>query len=154
MVDNTLYRQLIGILLYLTHSRPDISYVVSVAARYMQDPHELHCKETKRILHYVQGTRYYGIHYAVGAQLDLIGFTDSDWEGDGNDGKSTSGFVFMIGFGPICWSNKKQTNLALSLAEENYRGVVNATIQTVWLHGILTEFWICTSPSVDIYCDK
>ena len=78
LVESTLYRQLIGILLYLTHSRPNISYVVSVAARYMQDPHELHWKATKRTLHYVQGTRDYGIHYA-GVQIDLIGFTDSDW---------------------------------------------------------------------------
>ena len=80
MIDNTLYRQLIGSLLYLTHSRPYISYVVSVVSRYMKEPHELHWKETKRILHHVQGTRDYGINYAAGAQLDLIGFTDLDWE--------------------------------------------------------------------------
>jgi len=74
----------------------------------------------------VQGTIDYGIHYAAGAQLDLTGFTDSDWEGDGNDRKSTSGFVFMIGSGPICWSSKKQETLALSSAE--YRGAVNVAI--------------------------
>ena len=120
----------------------------------MQEPHELHWKETKRILHYVQGTIDYGIHYAVGAQLNLIGFTDSYWYGDGNDRKSTSGFVFMIGSGPICWSSKKQAALALSPAEAKYRGAVNAAIQAVWLHGILTEFGIHTSSSVDLYCDN
>ena len=78
LVDNTLYRQLIGSLLYLTHLRPDISYAVSVASRYMQEPHELQLKETKRILHYVQGTIDYRIPYATGAKLNLIGFTDSD----------------------------------------------------------------------------
>ena len=78
LVYNTIFGNLIGSLLYLTHSRPDIYYVVSVATRYMQEPHELHWKEAKCILHYVQGTRYYGIHYGVGAQLDLIGFTHSD----------------------------------------------------------------------------
>ena len=55
----------------------------------------------------MQGTRDYGIHYTVDAQLDLIGFTDSDWDGDGNDIKSTLGFVFMLGSGPICWFSKK-----------------------------------------------
>ena len=106
------------------------------------------------ILYYVQGTIDYGFHYAVGAQLDLAGFTDSDWEGDGNDRKSTLGFVFMIGSRPICWSNKKQAALALSLAEAEYRGAVNASIQAVWLHGILKEFGIETSPIVDIYCEN
>ena len=117
LVDNTLYRQLIGILLYLTHSRLDISYAMSVAAIYMQEPHEMNSKEANRILHYVQGTIGYGIHYVVGAQLDLTGFTDSDWARDGNDRKSTLGFVFMIGSRPICWSNKKQETLALSSVE-------------------------------------
>ena len=66
LVDNTLCRKLIGSLLYLTHSRPYISYVVSVVARYMQEPHEMHWKEAKRILHYVHGTKDYGIHYEAG----------------------------------------------------------------------------------------
>ena len=60
----------------------------------------------------------------------------------------------MLGSGPICWSSKKQVALALSLAEAEYRGAVNATIQVVWLHGILTEFGIHTSPSVDLYRDN
>ena len=60
---------------------------MSVAAIYMQEPHELHWKKAKRILHYVQGTIDYGIHYVAGAQLDLTKFTDSDWAGDENDRK-------------------------------------------------------------------
>ena len=154
MVDSTLYIQLIGSLLYLTHSRPDISYGVSVSSKYMQEPHELHWTATKRILHYVQGTIDYGIHYAARAQLDLTRFTESDWAGDGNDRKSTSGFVFMIGSRPICWSSKKQVALALSSVEAEYQGAVNAAIQEVWLHGILTKFRIQTSPIVDILCDN
>ena len=60
----------------------------------------------------------------------------------------------MIGSRPICWSSKRQVALALSSAEAEYRGAVNAAIQVVWLHGILTEFGIHTFPSVDIYCDS
>ena len=131
LVDNTLYRHLIGSLMYLTHLRPYISYAMSVTSRYMQEPHELHWKETKRILHYVQGTIDYGIHYAARAQLDLIGITDLDWAGYGNYMESTSGFVFMIGYGPIYWSSKKKETIVLSLVEAQYRGVVNAIIQEV-----------------------
>ena len=60
----------------------------------------------------------------------------------------------MLGSGPVCWSNKKKATLALSYAEAEYRGAVNAAIQAIWLHGILTEFEICTSPLMDIYCDN
>ena len=60
----------------------------------------------------------------------------------------------MIGSGPICWSNKKQAALALSSTEAEYRGVVNAINHEVWLHGILTEFRIHTSPTIDLYCDN
>ena len=58
----------------------------------------------------------------------------------------------MPGSRPICWSSKKQASLALSLVEAEYRGNVNAAIEAVWLHGILTEFGICTSPQLDPYC--
>ena len=89
LVDSTLYKTLIDNLVYLTHSRTYLSYVVSVVSRYMQDPHEVHWKETKCILYYFQGTREFGIHYSVGAQVDLIGFTDSNWDGNSIDRKYT-----------------------------------------------------------------
>jgi hypothetical protein len=108
LVDNTLYRQLVGSLLYLTHSRPDLSYAVGAVSRFMQEPHELHWKDAKCILRYVQGTITFGIHYATDSTLYLIGFTDSDWAGDNTDCKSTSGYSLSLGSGPICWSSKKQ----------------------------------------------
>ena len=89
----------------------------------------MHWKEARCILNYVQGTREFGIHYSSSAQLYLISFTVSDWDGDNTDKKSTSEFMFMLGSGPICWSSKKQATLSLSLDEVVYRGDVNATIQ-------------------------
>jgi hypothetical protein len=84
-VDASLYRQLVGSLLYLTHTRPDLSFVVGLVARYMQTPHEIHWKEAKRILRYVRGTIQFGIHYISGGTPLLVGFTNSDWDGDPND---------------------------------------------------------------------
>ena len=95
LVDSTLYKYLIGDLLYLTHSRKYLSYDVSVVSKYMQDLHELHWKETNHILHYVQGTREFGIHYSMSAKIDLIDFTNSNQAGDSTDRKYTSGFVYM-----------------------------------------------------------
>ena len=139
MVNNALYRQLIGCLHYLTHTQPDIYYVVSVDSRYMDQPHEIHWRAAKRILNFVQGIRTHGIFYKAKYDLDLIGFTDSDWAGDNKDQKSTSRYVFMLVEGPISWSRKKQSAIALSSTEAEYRGVVNATTQCLWLQGLLGE---------------
>jgi hypothetical protein len=154
LADCTLYRQLVGSLLYLTHSRPDLSYVVGIVSRYMQEPHEIHWKAAKRILRYVQGTINYGIHYSTACTLDLIGYTDSDWAGDSIDRKSTSGYVLNLGSGPICWSSKKQSSIALSSTEAEYRGVVNATIHTIWLQNFLTELGISFHQPTIIWCDN
>ena len=91
----------------MTHSRPDICYAMNVVSRYMHKYHDLHRKAAKRILQCIQGTKTYGIHYAVDSEIELVGYTYSDWAGDSIDQKSTSGYVFMFGGGPICWSSKK-----------------------------------------------
>jgi hypothetical protein len=78
-VDATLYHQLVGSLLYLTHTRPDLSFVVGLVSRYMQTPHESHWKVAKRILLYVHGIVQFRIHYSSEGTPLLVGFTDSDW---------------------------------------------------------------------------
>ena len=110
-MDCTIYRQLIGNLLYLTHSRPDICYAMNVVSIYMQKPHDLYWKAAKRILQYIQGTRTYGIHYAADFELELVGYTDSDWVGDSIDRKSTSRYVFMFGGGPFAGLEKTRPPL-------------------------------------------
>ena len=116
-MDYTIYRQLIGSLLYLTHSQPDIYYAMNFVSRYMQKPYDIHWKEANRILQYMQGTRTYDIHYAAGFELELVGYTDSDWAGDSINQKYTFGYVFMFGGGPILWSSKKQASISLSSVE-------------------------------------
>jgi hypothetical protein len=142
LVDSTLYRQLVGSLLYLTHSRPDLSYAVGTISRFMQESHELHWKFTKHILRYVQGTITFGIHYVADSTLDIIGFIDSDWAGDSIDCKSTYGYSLSLGSEPIYCSSKKQASISLSSVEVEYKGVVNITIQAMWLQHFLTELGI------------
>jgi hypothetical protein len=78
LVDNTLYKHLVGSFLYLSHCQPDLSYAVGEVSRYMKESHELQWKAAKRMLQYVQGTISYGIHYVAGYKLDLIDVPDSD----------------------------------------------------------------------------
>ena len=111
-------------------------------SRFMEEPHELHWKAAKQILRYVHGTITFRIHYAADSALDLIGFTDSDWDRNSIDHKYTSGYSLSLGSGPICWSSKKQAAIALSLSEAKYRGVGNITVQALWLQHFLTELGI------------
>ena len=83
----------------------------------MDHPHDIHWRESKRIINFVQGTRTHGIHYVAQSSLELVGFTDSDWAGDNNDRKSTYGYVCMLADGPISWSSKNQSSISLSSTE-------------------------------------
>ena len=100
-VDATLYRKLVGSILYLTHSHPDLSFAIGRVSRYMQAPHESHWKVEKRILRYIQGTVQFGIHYSTRGKPLLVGFTDLDWAGDLDDRNYAAGYVFSLGFGPV-----------------------------------------------------
>ena len=153
-VDATLYRQLVGKLLYLTHTRPDLSFVVGLVARFMQNPRESHWKAAKRILRYVRGTVQFGIHYSAKAAPLLVGFTDSDWAGDPDDRKSTAGYVFTLGSGPITWACKKQAAISLSSAEAEYRGAVEASKEALWLRQILSEFGFEQQHPTTLWCDN
>eukprot|EP00253_Pinus_taeda_P006707 PITA_06707 len=153
-VDATLYRQLVGKLLYLTHTRPDLSFVVGLVARFMQNPRESHWKAAKRILRYVRGTVQFGIHYSAKAAPLLVGFTDSDWAGDPDDRKSTAGYVFTLGSRPITWACKKQAATSLSSAEAEYRGAVEASKEALWLRQILSEFGFEQQHPTTLWCDN
>jgi hypothetical protein len=116
-VDATMHHQLVGSLLYLTHTCPDLSFVVGLVAQYMQKPHESHWKQAKRILFYVHGIVKFGIHYSSGGTPLLVGFNDLVWPDDTGDRKYTAGYVFILGSRPLTWACKKQQAIALSSAE-------------------------------------
>ena len=89
---------------------------------------------------FVQGTRTHDrIFYAAKYDLELVGFAENDWASDNKDRNYTSGYVLIFAYGPISWSSKKKSSIALSSTEAEYRGVVNAATQCLWLQGILGE---------------
>ncbi|XP_034681024.1 secreted RxLR effector protein 161-like [Vitis riparia] len=138
-VDDTLYKQIVGSLMYLTTTRPDIMHAVSVISRYMECPIEIHLLATKRIFRYLQGTKEFGLFYNNGEKSDLFGFTDSDYAGDLDDRKSTFEYVFMMGIGAISWSSKKQPIVTLSFTEAEFVVATACACQAIWLKKILKE---------------
>eukprot|EP00253_Pinus_taeda_P033067 PITA_33067 len=150
----TLYHQLVGKLLYLTHTHPDLSFDVGLIAQFMQNPHESHWKVAKRILRYVRGTIQFGIHYSAEASPLLVGFTDFDWATDPNDRKSTAGYIFTLRSRAITWAYKKQSTIYLSSAEKEYLGIVEASKEALWLRQILLEFGFQQQHLTTLWCDN
>ena len=118
--DVTLYRSMIGCLLYLTASRPDIAFSVGVCSRFQSNPKISHLNVVKRIIKYVGGTCDYGLFYSKKSNLSLIGFFYSNWAGNADDRKSTTGGCFYVEANLVTWISKKQNYVSLSNAEAEY----------------------------------
>ena len=119
-VDQKLYRGIIGSLLYLTASRPDIMFSVCTCARFQFKPKESHLAATKRILRYLTGTLNVGIWYSKGTSLDLVAYSNSYFAKYKLDRKSISGVCHFIENNLISWFSKKQNSIALSTIEAEY----------------------------------
>ncbi|RVW19280.1 Retrovirus-related Pol polyprotein from transposon RE1 [Vitis vinifera] len=119
-IDSTMYRGMIGSLLYLTASRPDIMYSVCLCARFQSCPKESHLSDVKRILRYLKGTMNIGLWYLKGDNFELIGFSDADFAGCRVERKSTSGTCHFLGHSFVSWHSKKQNSVALSTVEAEY----------------------------------
>ncbi|XP_028763329.1 uncharacterized protein LOC114721636 [Neltuma alba] len=111
------FRQLVGSLIYLTITRPEISYSVGIVSQFIQNPRAPHLEAAKWILRYTKGTLSYGLLYKKQVKFTLSGFTDADWAGDKNDRHSTSGHCFTVGSAVVSWCNKKQDIVALPSTE-------------------------------------
>ncbi|KAI5334569.1 hypothetical protein L3X38_024702 [Prunus dulcis] len=130
--DEENYRKLVGSLLYLTATRPDVMYAASLLARYMHGPSNKHYGTAKRVVRCVKGTLDYGLMYEKGKKAVLMGYCDSDWGGSIEDSKSTSGYGFSFGSGVFSWASVKQNCVALSTAEAEYVSASEATTQAIW----------------------
>ncbi|MCI04240.1 copia-type polyprotein, partial [Trifolium medium] len=154
--DATTYKQMIGCLMYLLATRPDMAFSVCLAARYMERPTEIHLAVVKRILRYLKGTLNLGILYKCkkGTELIMQGWSDSDYAGDHDDRKSTSGYVFTMGESAICWSSKKQPIVTLSTTEAEFVSATSCVCQCLWLKNILDHLLIKQIECTVINCDN
>lgn len=138
-VDPNLYKKLVGCLMYLTTSRPDIMFSISLVSRFMESPMSTHWQAGKRILRYIAGTTNFGILYTSVSDFKLTGYSNSDFASSADDRKSPSGYVFSFGSGSVAWASKKQPIVTLSSAEVEYVAVTAAACQTIWMRRILNE---------------
>jgi hypothetical protein len=153
-IDSSEYKQLIGSLIYITITRPDIMYAVSFLSRFMVAPKEGHLLAAKRILRYLKGTKNFGIFYKRSSDNTLKGYTDSDFAGDLDGGKSTSGYVFMMGDGAVAWSSKKQPIVTLSTTEAEYVAATACACQSIWMREVLNSIEEDLCKCVTVFCDN
>ncbi|PKA48313.1 Retrovirus-related Pol polyprotein from transposon TNT 1-94 [Apostasia shenzhenica] len=154
LANSKYFRSLVGGLMYLTHTRPDLLFAVSMVSRFMHKPTKQHLGAAKRILRYIKGTSNYGIWYSQTTNIKLFGFCDSDWAGSLDDRKSTSGFLFTLGSGAISWTSKKQASVALSSSEAEYVAAASACCQAIWIRRILTDLHQPQEEATNIFCDN
>ncbi|KAL8087732.1 hypothetical protein AgCh_037766 [Apium graveolens] len=154
-VNPTLFKSLVRSLRYLTFTRPDIMYAVGLVSRYMEKPKQDHFMAAKRILRYIKGTLDHGLFYTYSQDSKLVGYSDSDYGGDLDDGKSTSGYAFHIGSAIFSGSSKKQQTIALSTCEAEYMAAAAAcACQAMWLGYVLGKLNLVEEGPVKIYVDN
>ncbi|KAL4034960.1 hypothetical protein IC575_003634 [Cucumis melo] len=152
-VDHKLYMSIVGSLLYLTASRPDIAYAIGIRARYQANPRITHLEAVKRILKYVHGTSDFGMMYSYDTTPTIVGYCDADWAGSADDPKSTSGGCFFLENNLISWLSKKQNYVSLSTAEAEYMAAGSGCTQLIWMENMLLEYGF-DQDTMTLYCDN
>jgi len=152
-VDQSLYKSMIESLIYLTKSRPDITFVVGVCGRYQAEPKMTDLVQVKRILKFINGTTDYGILYSHSDNSWLIGYCDADWAGSADDRKNTSRGCFFMGNNLVSWFGKKQNSVSLSTAEVEYIAAGSSCSQLVWMKQMLEEYDV-QQGVLTLYCDN
>ncbi|PRQ42417.1 putative RNA-directed DNA polymerase [Rosa chinensis] len=152
--DKPRYQRLVGRLIYLSHTRPDVAYAVSVVSQFMHNPSERHMEAVVRILRYLKSAPGKGLMFSKYQHLDVSGYTDADWAGSITDRKSTSGYFTFVGGNLVTWRSKKQKVVARSSAEAEYRGMAHGVCELLWLRNLLRDLGVKPKSAMQLFCDN
>ncbi|KAG7549162.1 Retrotransposon Copia-like N-terminal [Arabidopsis thaliana x Arabidopsis arenosa] len=152
--DPSYYRKLIGKLVYLTVTRPDICFAVNKLSQYVNAPRQPHLNAAHRILRYLKNDPGQGVFYSANSTLTLRGFADADWSNCPETSRSISGYCVFLGDSLISWKSKKQDIVSRSSAEAEYRSMANATCELIWLNSMLEDLHVPLADTIVLYCDN
>jgi hypothetical protein len=153
-VDRESYQRMVGKLIYLSHTRPDIAYAVSTVSQFMHDPRSSHMDVVTRILRYLKGCPGKGLLYTHHGNLQVECYTDADWAGSLDDRRSTSGYCTFVGGTLVSWRSKKQTVVARSTAEAEFRSMAHGVCEVLWMRILLMELGLFKGTPLMLYCDN
>lgn len=152
--DYGTYRRLVGCLLYLTVTRPDITYAVNILSQFLSDPRKEHMEATVRVLRYLKTTAGQGIFLPRHGGLKLEAFCDADWAGCSFTRRSCTGYFISLGGAPVSWRTKKQTVVSHSSAEAEYRAMAVTVSEVLWLRWLLKDLKALQEGGTTLYCDN
>jgi hypothetical protein len=152
--DITGYRTLVGKLLYLTNTRPDIAFPVQQLCQFLDCPTMLHYKAAHKVLRYLKGCPGLGLFFPRTSDTHLVGFTDADWGGCVDTRRSITGYCFFLGNSLICWKSKKQQTVSRSSSEAEYRALASGTCELQWLTYLLRDLQVTLTQQPSLYCDS
>ncbi|XP_070679109.1 uncharacterized mitochondrial protein AtMg00810-like [Malus domestica] len=152
--DPSVYQRVVGKLIYLTITRPDISYSVSLASQFMHSPTLVHWEIVKRILRYLKSSVGKGILMKNNGSNHIKAYTDANWAGNAIVRKSTAGFCTFVGGNLVTWKSKKQTVVARCNAEAEYRAMAATTCEFIWLKGLLSDLGFTSNTPMSLFCDN
>jgi hypothetical protein len=153
-VDQSSYRSMIGSLLYITTSRPDIMHVVGMVGRYQSAPKESHLLAVKRIFRYLKETMTYGLWYPRNQNFQLTAYSNADWVNCVDERKSTSGGAFFLGDSLVAWLSKNQSSISLSTTEAEYIDAATCCTQFLWMFQTLVDLEVKYAAPIPIHCDN
>ena len=156
-MDNIPYASFVGSLMYAqTCTRPDISFAVGMLGRYQSNPRLFHWRAAKKVLRYLQGTKNHMLTYRRTSNLEVVGYSDSDYAGCKDARKSTFGYLFFLADGAISWKSGKQSVIATSTMEAEFIACFEVTVQSFWLRNFCNGLSIIgtIAKQMRIYCDN
>ncbi|RVW56778.1 Retrovirus-related Pol polyprotein from transposon TNT 1-94 [Vitis vinifera] len=153
-VDKGRYQRLVGKLIYLSHTRPDIGFFVSVVSQFMNNPTEKHMTAVIRILRYLKMTPGKGSLLSRTTNKEIEIFLDADWAGSVTDRRSTSGYCSFVWGNLVTWRSKKQSVVARSSAEAEFRAMAQGICEGIWLNRLLEELRVSLKHPMVLYCDN
>jgi len=141
-------------LIYLSHTRPDITYAVNVVSQFMHDPRKPHMDDVERILRYLKSTPGKEILFSKHGLLWVEGYRDADWAGSADDRRSTSGYFTFVRGNLVTWRSKKQPVVARSSAEAEFRGMALGMCELLWVKSVLSDLGFEPKEVMSLYCDN
>lgn len=147
------YRRLVGRLIYLTITRPDITYPVHILSEFMQDPRQGHWDAAICLLRYLKSSPGQGLLLPSSNDLNLHVYCDSDWASCPMMRRSITGYLVMLGSAPISWKTKKQPTVSRSSTEAGYFAMANTTSEAIWIRNLLRTLHVPV-PLAQLYCDN